>query len=146
MADDYDVIPDHCCRVTPGNENFNERVRTKYGFVLPNPPRDQRQFATPRGRAQFIVRELEYLAPPESCLVLQTMRSHYQYNTTLYGLDGRYAGIKNRRRYHLRSRTYTGPKLSTACCAQKLRIIDRCPKPKFTSDSGLCRFEAQTRD
>ena len=98
MAEDYDVIRDHCSRVIPGTENFNERVRTKYGFVLPNPPRDQRQFATEQGKAQFTVRELEYLAPPPGYLVLQTMRSHDQYNTTFYGLDDRYRGIKNGRR------------------------------------------------
>lgn len=98
MADDYDVIRDHCSRVIPGTENFNERVRTKYGFVLPNPPRDRREFATPQGKAQFTVRELEYLAPTEGYLVLQTMRSHDQYNTTFYGLDDRYRGISGGRR------------------------------------------------
>src|SRR5699024_5142278 len=98
MADDYDVIRDHCSRVIPGTEDFNERVRAKYGFVLPNPPRDRREFATPAGKAHFSVRELEYLAPPEGYLVLQTMRSHDQYNTTFYGLDDRYRGISGGRR------------------------------------------------
>src|SRR5690606_7930052 len=65
MADDYDVIRDHCSRVIPGTEDFNTRVRTEFGFVLPNPPRDHRSFATERGKAQFSVRELEYLSPPE---------------------------------------------------------------------------------
>lgn len=98
MADDYDVIRDHASRVVPGTEGFNERVRDKYGFVLPNPPRDQRSFATADGKAGFTVRELEYLAPPEGHLVLQTMRSHDQYNTTFYGLDDRYRGISGGRR------------------------------------------------
>ena len=98
MADDYDVIRDHASRVVPGTEDFNERVRDKYGFVLPNPPRDQRSFATADGKAGFTVRELEYLTPPEGHLVLQTMRSHDQYNTTFYGLDDRYRGISGGRR------------------------------------------------
>ncbi|WFP16671.1 FdhF/YdeP family oxidoreductase [Citricoccus muralis] len=98
MADDYDVIRDHCSRVIPGTEDFNTRVRTKYGFVLPNPPRDRRSFATAAGKAHFTVSPLEYLTPPEGHLVLQTMRSHDQYNTTFYGLDDRYRGIKGGRR------------------------------------------------
>lgn len=98
MADDYDVIRDHCSRVIPGTENFNERVRTKYGFVLPNAPRDRREFETEQGRAQFSVRPLEYLEPPEGYHVLQTMRSHDQYNTTYYGLDDRYRGVSGGRR------------------------------------------------
>ena len=98
MAEDYDVIRDHCSRVIPGTEDYNARVRTRYGFVLPNPPRDRRSFATPQGRAQFTVREMEYLSPPAGHLVLQTMRSHDQYNTTFYGLDDRYRGIKGGRR------------------------------------------------
>lgn len=98
MAEDYDVIRDHCSRVIPGTEDFNRRVREKYGFVLPNPPRDRRQFATQQGKGQFTVRALEYLDPPEGHLVLQTMRSHDQYNTTFYGLDDRYRGISGGRR------------------------------------------------
>ncbi|WP_146340827.1 FdhF/YdeP family oxidoreductase [Nesterenkonia sp. NBAIMH1] len=98
MADDYDVIRDHASRVIPGTQDFNKRIRQKYGFVLPNPPRDHRQFATEDGRASFTVREMEYLKPPEGHLVLQTMRSHDQYNTTFYGLDDRYRGIKGGRR------------------------------------------------
>ncbi|MFC5337843.1 FdhF/YdeP family oxidoreductase [Leucobacter denitrificans] len=98
MADDYDVIRDHCSRVIPGTEDFNARVRAEFGFVLPNPPRDRRSFANLQGRAQFSVRDLEYLTPPAGHLVLQTLRSHDQYNTTFYGLDDRYRGIKNGRR------------------------------------------------
>ncbi|WP_449278351.1 FdhF/YdeP family oxidoreductase [Leucobacter sp. GX24907] len=98
MADDYDVIRDHCSRVIPGTEDFNERVRTRYGFVLPNAPRDRRQFETEQGKAQFTVRALEYLEPPKGYLVLQTMRSHDQYNTTYYGLDDRYRGVSGGRR------------------------------------------------
>lgn len=98
MAEDYDVIRDHASRVVAGTEDFNRRIRQKYGFVLPNAPRDSRTFATPDARAAFTVAELEYLEPPEGHLVLQTMRSHDQYNTTIYGLDDRYRGISEGRR------------------------------------------------
>lgn len=98
MAEDYDVIRDHISRVLPGFEDFNTRLKTKNGFVLPNPPRDTRSFKTDIGLARFTVSPLEYLTPPEGHLILQTMRSHDQYNTTFYGLDDRYRGISNGRR------------------------------------------------
>jgi formate dehydrogenase major subunit len=98
MADDYDVIRDHISRVLPGFEDFNKRLRTKNGFILPNPPRDTRSFATDIGQARFTVSPLEYLKAPEGHLILQTVRSHDQYNTTFYGQDDRYRGISNGRR------------------------------------------------
>jgi formate dehydrogenase major subunit len=98
MAEDYDVIRDHISRVLPGFENFNQRIRNKNGFVLPNPPRDTRSFATDIGKGRFSVSPLEYLEAPEGHLILQTMRSHDQYNTTFYGLDDRYRGISGGRR------------------------------------------------
>lgn len=99
MAEDYDVIRDHASRVISGAEDFNTRVRDKYGFVLPpNPPRDERSFATDESRAQFTTRRLEYLISPAGHLILQTMRSHDQYDTTFYGLDDRYRGISGGRR------------------------------------------------
>lgn len=98
MSEDYDVIRDHISRVLPGFNDFNRRLKTKNGFVLPNPPRDTRSFATDIGLARFSVSPLEYLTPPKGHLILQTMRSHDQYNTTSYGLDDRYRGISNGRR------------------------------------------------
>ncbi|MFK0004099.1 FdhF/YdeP family oxidoreductase [Paenarthrobacter sp. NPDC090522] len=98
MAEDYDVIRDHISRVIPGFEDFNARVRTKNGFVLPNPPRDTRTFATDIGKARFSVSPLEYLEAPAGHLILQTVRSHDQYNTTFYGLDDRYRGVSEARR------------------------------------------------
>ncbi|SEI81313.1 formate dehydrogenase major subunit [Arthrobacter sp. yr096] len=98
MAEDYDVIRDHISRVIPGFEDFNARVRTKNGFVLPNPPRDTRTFATDIGKGRFSVRPLEYLEAPKGHLILQTVRSHDQYNTTFYGLDDRYRGVSDGRR------------------------------------------------
>ncbi|WP_138444034.1 FdhF/YdeP family oxidoreductase [Sinomonas susongensis] len=98
MAEDYDVIRDHISRVIPGFEDYNTRVRGRNGFVLPSPPRDTRTFATEAGKARFTVSPLEYLEAPEGHLILQTLRSHDQYNTTVYGLDDRYRGISNARK------------------------------------------------
>jgi formate dehydrogenase major subunit len=98
MAEDYDVIRDHVSRTIPGFQDFNKRVRERNGFVLPNPPRDTRSFATAIGRGLFTVSPLEYLEAPEGHLILQTIRSHDQYNTTFYGVDDRYRGISDGRR------------------------------------------------
>jgi anaerobic selenocysteine-containing dehydrogenase len=98
FADDYDRIRDSISRVVPGFEHFNARVRQPDGFVLPHPPRDERRFETPSGRANFIINKLDWVPVPPGRLILQTMRSHDQYNTTIYGLDDRYRGVKGGRR------------------------------------------------
>jgi molybdopterin-dependent oxidoreductase alpha subunit len=98
LATDYDKIRDHIARVVPGFADFNERVRAKDGFVLPHPPRDSRSFATPQGKAQFTVNEFTYPSVPDDHVIMQTIRSHDQYNTTIYGLSDRYRGIENARR------------------------------------------------
>ncbi|MEP9391638.1 FdhF/YdeP family oxidoreductase [Gordonia sp. VNK1] len=98
MARDYDVIRDHISRVIPGFTDFNTRVRAKDGFVLPHPPRDSREFATGTGRANLAAHPLRWVPVPEGRLILQTLRSHDQYNTTVYGHDDRYRGIKGNRR------------------------------------------------
>jgi len=94
---DYDVIRDHISRVVPGFEDFNEKVRREGGFVLPHGPRDSRTFTTPSGKAEFSVAELSYVECPPGRLILQTMRSHDQFNTTIYSLNDRYRGIKKGR-------------------------------------------------
>ncbi|MGU3436063.1 FdhF/YdeP family oxidoreductase [Actinomycetes bacterium M1A6_2h] len=95
---DYDRIRESISRVVPGCENMNARVRQPDGFQLPHPPRDSREFPTTTGKANFTVNELDWERVPAGRLVLQTMRSHDQYNTTIYGLDDRYRGIKNGRK------------------------------------------------
>ncbi|MEA9984515.1 FdhF/YdeP family oxidoreductase [Subtercola sp. RTI3] len=94
---DYDVIRDHISRVVPGFESFNTDVRRKGGFVLPNGPRDSRTFNTATGKAMITVNHLEPIVRPEGRLILQTLRSHDQFNTTIYSLNDRYRGIKNGR-------------------------------------------------
>ncbi|NEB79999.1 FdhF/YdeP family oxidoreductase [Streptomyces sp. SID14478] len=95
---DYATIRDRVARVIPGFEDFNARVAGPNGFALPHGPRDERRFATATGKANFTAAPVEYPRLPEGRLLLQTLRSHDQYNTTIYGLDDRYRGIKNGRR------------------------------------------------
>ncbi|MFC4515089.1 FdhF/YdeP family oxidoreductase [Streptomyces ehimensis] len=95
---DYATIRDRIARVIPGFEDFNARVARPGGFTLPHAPRDARRFPTATGKANFSATPVEYPRVPEGRLLLQTLRSHDQYNTTIYGLDDRYRGIKNGRR------------------------------------------------
>lgn len=95
---DYDRIRDAIARVVPGCADYNTRVRQRNGFVLPHPPRDTREFRTATGKANFAVNELSWVPVPPGRLVLQTLRSHDQYNTTIYGLDDRYRGVHHGRR------------------------------------------------
>ncbi len=94
---DYDIIRDHISRVVPGFESFNTDIRRVGGFVLPNGPRDSRTFATSTGKAMITVNELEHLERPAGRLILQTMRSHDQFNTTIYSLNDRYRRISKGR-------------------------------------------------
>ncbi|MFD6161554.1 FdhF/YdeP family oxidoreductase [Nocardia sp. NPDC060256] len=95
---DYDTIRDAISRVVPGCTDYNTRVRARNGFVLPHPPRDSREFRTSTGKANFAVNELSWTPVPEGRLILQTLRSHDQYNTTIYGLDDRYRGVHGGRK------------------------------------------------
>ncbi|WP_280443199.1 FdhF/YdeP family oxidoreductase [Nocardia brasiliensis] len=95
---DYDTIRDAISRVVPGCADYNAKVRARNGFVLPHPPRDSREFRTSTGKANFAVNELTWTPVPEGRLILQTLRSHDQYNTTIYGLDDRYRGVHGGRK------------------------------------------------
>jgi molybdopterin-dependent oxidoreductase alpha subunit len=97
MADDYDRIREAIARVVPGCEGYVERVRHGAGFMLRNLARE-RLFDTPTRKARFTVQELPHhrLAPDQ--LLMMTIRSHDQYNTTVYGLDDRYRGVLGGRR------------------------------------------------
>ncbi|MFK4020524.1 FdhF/YdeP family oxidoreductase [Streptomyces albogriseolus] len=95
---DYAAVRDRIARVVPGFEDFNARVARPSGFALPHAPRDERRFPTATGKANFTAAPVEYPHLPEGRLLLQTLRSHDQYNTTIYGLDDRYRGIRNGRR------------------------------------------------
>lgn len=98
FSSDYDTIRDEIAAVVPGCADYNHRVRQPDGFQLPHPPRDSREFPTATGKANFAVAPLAWVPVPPGRLVLQTLRSHDQYNTTIYGLDDRYRGISGGRR------------------------------------------------
>jgi molybdopterin-dependent oxidoreductase alpha subunit len=98
FAEDYDQIRQRIGRVVPGCEGYAETIRERGGFTLAHPPRDSRTFPTPEGKAVFTVSPLSVLTVPEGRLVLQSLRSHDQFNTTIYGLNDRYRGIHSGRR------------------------------------------------
>ncbi|MCA1827946.1 MAG: FdhF/YdeP family oxidoreductase [Myxococcales bacterium] len=97
LAEDYDRIRDLIAQVVPGTENYNERARRHGGFYLPNGPREGK-FLTPTGKARFTVHDLTRNQLKSGQFLMMTVRSHDQYNTTLYGLDDRYRGLKGDRR------------------------------------------------
>ncbi len=97
LEHDYAAIRHHISRVVDGFDDFDRRVREPGGFMLPSPPRDERRFETSTGVANFTVNELDVLIAPPGRLILQTIRSHDQYNTTIYGRNDRYRGIRNGR-------------------------------------------------
>ena len=98
LRDDYTEIRRRISRVVPGCESYEEKVDLPGGFVLPHPPRDSRTFTTESGRAVLSVTPVDVLQVPDGRLLLQTLRSHDQFNTTIYGLDDRYRGVKGGRR------------------------------------------------
>jgi len=98
MRSDYTEIRRRIARVVPGCESYDEKVDQPGGFVLPHPPRDSRSFPTDIEKAKFTVSPIDVLHVPEGRLLLQTLRSHDQFNTTIYGLDDRYRGVSGGRR------------------------------------------------
>jgi molybdopterin-dependent oxidoreductase alpha subunit len=97
MSADYDNIRDAISRVVPGCENYNERIRKPGGFYMPS-PQHAGEFSTPSGRALFRSHPLEVLRLDEGQMMMTTIRSHDQFNTTIYGLQDRYRGIDGDRR------------------------------------------------
>lgn len=97
MVVNYDNIRDAISRVVAGCENYNERIRKDGGFYLPNPPRE-REFKTKTGKARFAANPMERIVLQKGQLLLTTIRSHNQFNTTIYGADDRYRGIEGTRR------------------------------------------------
>jgi anaerobic selenocysteine-containing dehydrogenase len=98
-ADDYSLIRDAIAQVLPAFHDYNERIRTPGGFRLPVGP-SERLWKTPSGKAEFRVfagLNAEAANPGPEVLTLTTLRSHDQYNTTIYGLDDRYRGVFGRR-------------------------------------------------
>ena len=97
LVADYDRIRTHIERVVPGFSQYNERVREPGGFYLPNGPREG-TFTTPNSRASFKVHPIPPRRLGAGQLLLTTLRSHDQFNTTIYGEDDRYRGVRGGRR------------------------------------------------
>lgn len=97
--DSYDAVRDDIEQCIPGFDNYNVRVREKGGFYLPNEARDKQYFAKKlEGRAPFTLTEIPDNTLADDEYMMATTRTHDQFNTTIYGLDDRYRGIKNERR------------------------------------------------
>jgi molybdopterin-dependent oxidoreductase alpha subunit len=97
LASDYDRIRVKIERVVPGFEDYNVRVREPGGFYLPNAARD-RVFNTPSGKARFTIHELPKHGLEPGQFLMMTIRSHDQFNTSIYTANDRYRGIKHGRR------------------------------------------------
>jgi len=97
MVNDYDRIREAIERTIAGFENYNQHVRENGGFYLPNGPRIG-EFPTPNGKANFTTHDLTIRKLQPDQFLLMTIRSHDQFNTTIYDLNDRYRGIKNERR------------------------------------------------
>ncbi|HEY7371017.1 MAG TPA: FdhF/YdeP family oxidoreductase [Polyangia bacterium] len=97
LIDDYDRIREHIEHVVPGFSQYNKRVREPGGFYLPNGPREGR-FPTPSGKAHFTVTQIPKHDLDDGRLLLTTLRSHDQFNTTIYGENDRYRGVFGGRR------------------------------------------------
>jgi molybdopterin-dependent oxidoreductase alpha subunit len=98
LVADYDRIRDSISRVVPGFDDYNIQVRQPGGFYLPNLARDKREWRTNSGKATFTIHEIPRTTLEPGQLVMTTVRSHDQFNTTVYGLHDRYRGVHNERR------------------------------------------------
>jgi molybdopterin-dependent oxidoreductase alpha subunit len=98
FVDDYDRIRDRIARSIPGFEDMNTRIRHPDGFTLPHAVRDRRAFHTPSGKAVFFVHPIPQDRLGAGELMLTTIRSHDQFNTSIHGLDDRYRGVRHGRR------------------------------------------------
>jgi molybdopterin-dependent oxidoreductase alpha subunit len=109
LVEDYDRIRDDIAYVVPGFDRFNDRIKKNY-FYLPNLPREERKFPTKETKAVFTANPITPFVVGKGEFALMTMRSHDQFNTTIYGLDDRYRGIFNGRRV-----LFMNPKDVEAC-------------------------------
>jgi molybdopterin-dependent oxidoreductase alpha subunit len=98
LIEDYDRIRDLIAKVILGCDNYNQKVRQKFGFYLPNKPREGNFENTDSGKANFTVVDLPKREVEPGQLVLTTVRSHDQFNTTIYAWNDVYRGIHNARR------------------------------------------------
>ena len=98
LITNYDLIRDKIEAVIPGFENYNYRIRTKGGFYLPNNARENNFTPTKTGKANFSINKPSEIELGKNQFLMMTIRTHDQYNTTIYGLNDRYRGVLNERR------------------------------------------------
>tara|TARA_B110000003_G_scaffold31052_1_gene28986 strand:+ start:16396 stop:18693 length:2298 start_codon:yes stop_codon:yes gene_type:complete len=98
LVKDYDRIRDKIEATIPGFKNYNKRVRKNGGFYLPNSVRTKDFSSTKTGKANFSINLISDIKLQKNQLILMTIRTHDQYNTSIYGLNDRYRGISNERR------------------------------------------------
>ena len=140
-TEDYDRIRDTMSRVLPGFDGFNELIRRPLGFRIPQPARE-RIFHTPSGRAEFSHAALPNVIPDDPDeLILQTMRSHDQWNTTIYSSDDRYRGIKN-----LRELVFMNADDMAARKLSEGDFVDIESRSKDGSRRSVTRYRAVTYD
>lgn len=94
----YHHVRDSISRVIPGFEDYNDKIKNPNGFYLPHAVRDKLVFNTKTKKANFTVHEIPKSDLKDGQYLLMTLRSHDQFNTTIYGLDDRYRGIHQGRR------------------------------------------------
>ena len=104
LTTNYDLIRDKIEKTISGFDNYNKRVREKGGFYLPNNARDNNFSPTKTGKANFTINKTSEIKLNDDELIMMTIRTHDQYNTTIYGLNDRYRGILNERRVILMNR------------------------------------------
>jgi molybdopterin-dependent oxidoreductase alpha subunit len=95
--DDYNLVRNDIEAVVSGFNDYNTRLKNPSGFYLPNGAR-VREFKTKTGKANFSINKLPKWTLKDDELIMMTIRSHDQFNTTIYGLDDRYRGVFNERR------------------------------------------------
>jgi molybdopterin-dependent oxidoreductase alpha subunit len=94
----YDLVREKIEATIPGFDNYNARVRQKGGFYLPNNSREGDFTPTHTGKANFTINTVSDIKLAEDQFIMMTIRTHDQYNTTIYGLNDRYRGVLNERR------------------------------------------------
>ncbi|MCL4147947.1 UNVERIFIED_CONTAM: hypothetical protein GTU68_053122 [Idotea baltica] len=98
LISNYDLIRNKIEATIPGFNNYNQRVKIKGGFYLPNTARDNNFDTTKTGKANFSLNKPSEIKLEKNQFIMMTIRTHDQYNTTIYGLNDRYRGILNERR------------------------------------------------
>ncbi|MBU9766812.1 FdhF/YdeP family oxidoreductase [Mycobacterium sp. TNTM28] len=139
-VEDYDRIRDTMAKVLNGFEDFNRRVRLPLGFRIKQPAREL-IFLTPSGRAEFSAAELPDAAVPPGTLVLATLRSHDQWNTTIYSDNDRYRGVRN-----LRTLVFMNAEDMTERGIGEFDDVDIVATARDGSTRSLCRYTALRYD